>query len=484
VRPWIHCQSTLKSISLKELSAFFSSILIVHWEKRRKRPPFADISPPQGQELASRAGDPPPPSRTRDVSNRQEQLLRGLQRPKQYSDRVWTLINKYRGNTQVRPALLQVAQSLEEHTFNLVLLCTFWDSAKISNGLLAGDSSLSPALPDLLSPLISFYNHPRISPKWHSFISLAEQLLSKSSQKIHYKNSFSALFSEEDQTDNPKIEELQLRLKMTPLTTASNPVKLKWTADASVAKLSETILKDLQVDADKMQEEGEDIDDNPKYQNNIQDPSPEVKVNQLIRFNLIHHRNSDSSIPTLKLFKSFTSALRSLDQFLLILPVNSTKQNLPALSNVTQINSTDQNRMLTYFKPYFNKQQYSLSGYFHVSSSLSLQELMASSSVYEWLEIKRYAIKQSPSNSEEMVQIGALCFSSEYIYREDPKMAITKHPSWSFPTLLEPPIIHLTKGDFQGLENSTKMIFVCSEWLTQVEVRDFFSKLYDGTSKD
>jgi hypothetical protein len=250
---------------------------------------------------------------------------------------------------------------------------------------------------------------------------------------------------------------------MTPLTTASNPVKLKWTADASVAKLSEKILNDLQVGADKMQEEGEDIDDNPKYQNNIQDPSPEVKVNQLIRFNLIHHRNSDSSIPTLKLFKSFTSALRSLDQFLLILPVNSTKQNLPALSNVTQINSTDQNRMLTYFKPYFNKQQYSLSGYFHVSFSLSLQELMASSSVYEWLEINRYAIKQSPSNSEEMVQIGALCFSSEYIYREDPKMAITKHPSWSFPTLLEPPIIHLTKGDFQGLENSTKMIFVCSE---------------------
>ncbi len=109
---------------------------------------------------------------------------------------------------------------------------------------------------------------------------------------------------------------------------------------------------------------------------------------------------------------------------------------------------------------------------------------MASSSVYEWLEINRYAIKQSPSNSEEMVQIGALCFSSEYIYREDPKMAITKHPSWSFPILLEPPIIHLTKGDFQGLENSTKMIFVCSEWLTQVEVRDFFSKLFDETSKD
>lgn len=106
-------------------------------------------------------------------------------------------------------------------------------------------------------------------------------------------------------------------------------------ADASIAKLSETILKDLQVDADKMQEEGEDTEDIPKYQDNIQEPTSEVKVIQLIRFNLIRHHNSDKTIPTLKLFKSFTAALRSADQFFLILLVNSAKQSLPALSNVT-----------------------------------------------------------------------------------------------------------------------------------------------------
>jgi len=240
----------------------------------------------------------------------------------------------------------------------------------------------------------------------------------------------------------------------------------------------------LQVDADKTQEEGEDTEHLPQYQHNPQGPSSEVKVNQHIRFNLIPHRNSDSSIPTLKLFKSFRTALRSADQFLLALPVNSAKQNLPALSNLTQINNTDQNKIFTYFKPYFTKQMYSLSGYFHVSSSMSLQELMASSTIYEWLEINRYTIKQSPSNAEEMVQIGALCFGSEYIYQEDLKMAITQHPEWSFPTLPEPPIIHLTKGDFRGPEKSTKMIFVCAERSKQVEAGDFFSRLYDGTSKN
>jgi len=109
---------------------------------------------------------------------------------------------------------------------------------------------------------------------------------------------------------------------------------------------------------------------------------------------------------------------------------------------------------------------------------------MALSTLYEWLEINQYTIKQSPSNAGEMVQIGALCFSSKDIYQEDLKMAIVQHPLWSFPTLSEPPIIHLTKSDFLGPEKSTNMIFVCSGRSKQVEVGDFFSRLYNGTSKD
>jgi hypothetical protein len=83
-----------------------------------------------------------------------------------------------------------------------------------------------------------------------------------------------------------------------------------------------------------------------------------------------------------------------------------------------------------------------------------------------------------------MVQIGALCFGSELIYREDLKDAFLKNPSWSFPSAPRPPIIHLTKGDFKGPSKSTKMIFVCSEKSRQLEASHFFSTLYDGTPKE
>ncbi len=47
-----------------------------------------------------------------------------------------------------------------------------------------------------------------------------------------------------------------------------------------------------------------------------------------------------------------------------------------------------------------------------------------------------------------MVQLGALCFGSEYIYQEDLKQAIIAHPEWNFPTLETTPVIQLTRGEF------------------------------------
>jgi hypothetical protein len=100
--------------------------------------------------------------------------------------------------------------------------------------------------------------------------------------------------------------------------------------------------------------------------------------------------------------------------------------------------------MLVYFKPYFTKQHYSLSGFSYVSSSKTLQELQESPYLYEWLESNHYSIRAYPSNDKEMAQIGDLCFRSEFIYLEDLKEAIQQDPSLSFPMTRRPPIIHLT----------------------------------------
>lgn len=209
-----------------------------------------------------------------------------------------------------------------------------------------------------------------------------------------------------------------------------------------------------------------------------------LKINQNHRFNLIRSHNSDTSTPTLQLFKMFATALQDSDQFLSLLSVNITKPLLPSLSNKTQIATTDNNKMQIHFKSYFNRQMYSLSGFFHISSSLPLDEIITAPKVYKWLESNHYSIKPSPSNADKMVQIGALCFSSDLIYREDLKLAIQEHPSWVFLTLSQPPIIHLTKGNFKGPIKSTKMMFVCCEKSKQLHAAEFFSNLYDGTAKE
>jgi hypothetical protein len=229
----------------------------------------------------------------------------------------------------------------------------------------------------------------------------------------------------------------------TAVDTPIDHTRIVWEGDSSIAKLSESILQNLAVDQLKQKETGEFTTSSPSYSDPT-DPIP-VKVDQRIRFNIIRHRNSDSSTTTLSLFQSFASTLRDTDHSLSILPIGSSKQDLPALSNKVQIKNVDNNRMLTYFKPYFTRQHYSLSGYMCISSAMTLEELKQSPAIYEWLECNRYSIKPSPSNDEEMVQVGALCFGSEFIYREDLKEAICKPPSWVFPLASRPPVLHLKR---------------------------------------
>jgi hypothetical protein len=119
----------------------------------------------------------------------------------------------------------------------------------------------------------------------------------------------------------------------------------------------------------------------------------------------------------------------------------------------------------------------------NILTDLDFEDLAIAPPIYEWLESNRYTMKECPSQDEEMVQIGAFCFSSEFIYREDLKIALERDPAWNFPNLEKKPVIQLTRGEFRAPKKSCKMIFIHAEKSKQHEVAKVLSNIYDGTSK-
>ena len=139
------------------------------------------------------------------------------------------------------------------------------------------------------------------------------------------------------------------------------------------------------------------------------------------------------------------------------------KQHYLSLANLKQIQSIDDTRLLQFFRLYYQKQQYSLSGYFHVSSTLSFEEICTIPQIEEWLDTYNYSIKLCPSQSEEMMQIGALCYSNIFMYRKDLKAAILAHPLWNPGEDGSQPIFDLYLSDFIAAGKKTNMIFISAE---------------------
>jgi hypothetical protein len=109
---------------------------------------------------------------------------------------------------------------------------------------------------------------------------------------------------------------------------SSTATKSFFVEDLAVSKVSDIVHQ--QMDQDRQQVE-EGITDTPPP------PPPmmrEAPVSQRIRNNLIRHRYARSSdMTTLKLFKSFASALRASDKELTILPFDSNKQQYTSIAS-------------------------------------------------------------------------------------------------------------------------------------------------------
>jgi primase-polymerase (primpol)-like protein len=82
-----------------------------------------------------------------------------------------------------------------------------------------------------------------------------------------------------------------------------------------------------------------------------------------------------------------------------------------------------------------------------------------------------------------MTQIGALCYSNLFMYREDLKAAILAHPSWLPSDPTKPHIFDLFINEFISNGKKSKMIFVSAKQSKTKETADLFKQLYDGSPK-
>jgi hypothetical protein len=260
---------------------------------------------------------------------------------------------------------------------------------------------------------------------------------------------------------------------------SAQPKQTCWVNDTSVATLSSIIRE--QLEKDQTNGSGSKLAYVPTPEDSTQDIHGELCQN--FQFNIIRHRGSIGSSTTLSLFKSFTSALRSSDSSILILPYSANKQHFSPLSTIKQINSLEDNQMLQYYKPFYHRQLYSLSGYFHISSQLSFNDIMSQHRVQEWLDSNQYFIKLCPSQEEEMIPLGALCYSHILMSRDDLKDAIYKHPLWKshFPSIS--PIFDIYLEYFLASNKKEKMLFVSGEKSKAGILSEFFKILYNGNSK-
>jgi len=429
----------------------------------------------------------------------QASLTEKFYNAEQYGKRTWSLLNTHRGNPKIVNTLLYLADTLETHTTNLLDLYNIHVEKQLRPRI---NFSPTDELNLINEPLQNFYRQPilQLRKKHKSSLTIRSQLLSNPTKSLPHTNHSIYYFLQEEQDEPTTMttnessemeEDTPHNHNSTGVATTNQSMggsahtvqkkTVSWITDSTISQLTASCLHNLIEEQTKLHEAGEDLQEATQYK--IPSDGIDVLDRNYIRLSIKRARNSDPTVPTIKAFKSFSTALKSCDKTLAILPVSTSKQNISALTTSAQISSVDNNKLFVYFKSYYPKQKHSLSGYIYISTQLSFEDLMIAQPIYEWLEINRYTIRTCPNTGDEMVQIGALCFSSDYIYRDDLKEAIQTHPSWSFPSMENPPVFQLTRGDFRGPQKSTKMIFIQAERSTQHLVGEFFSKMYDGSSK-
>ena len=336
-----------------------------------------------------------------------------------------------------------------------------------------------PSDPIILS-LIKFYTAPELHIRKNHILPrpLVDQIrASVSPSPPSIWNYFASLYE-------PDSNEFQPKQIMASVSSISNQApsqnsKSFFVEDLAVSEITDIVRN--QMDQDKQAIDTDTTGDMP-VQTATQDPP----VSQRLRVNLIRHRFARSSdMTTLKLFKSFATALRAADKEITILPYDSKKQRYTSIVSSKQVEKLNEHELKLYFQPWHKEQHYSLSGFFHLNSTIPFQELFTEAPIAQWLDTYQYSVKLCPSQTEEMAVIGSLCYGSLWMYREDLKQHIMNHQEWkkANPDPDHPMIFDLIVRQFRGSKRNTQMIFVTGERSKQEEIREVFKLIYDGTPK-
>jgi len=270
---------------------------------------------------------------------------------------------------------------------------------------------------------------------------------------------------------------------------SSRPVvAAKFPEDLGIAAVTSLMTRQRQpseIDEDLRDQQGETIvvDQVPPIATTIVSQElPSLRY----RLNLIRHKNATTTdLSTLQLFKTFAMASKKADKTFVLLPIDSKKQSLPPLTSVKQIDSMTSNNLRLYFSSYHKDQHHSISGFIHILTSFTLEDLVQQLPITEWLQIYQYSIVLCKSQDEEMSLIGALCYGSLFLHRESLLQGIQAHPSWAALNngREKQIVIDLVVRPFRSPNKSAVMIFVRAERSKKDVVQEFFLDLYDGTSK-
>jgi len=395
-----------------------------------------------------------------------------------YGKSIWTKVNKIPVSEAL--PLIDLTFLLEEHIQTLIELCdlkTWYQDTECS---------------EILN-LIKFYQKEELSvhPSKRGD-SLRKTLLDRTTYQAPYetvhRNYYSILSSDEpEESPSSCVPRTYQEQTITTMKTSGMPTQALFPGDLNISEVAPSLCHCQGITA---MEEDEDV--NP-HTNPLPSSPPrmttiatsEVPAPINMRINLIKHKHATvTDLTTLQLFQSFAIAAKKTDPSLMILPIDSTKQNLSSLTSVKQVENLTNNQLRLYFSSWFRDQPHSLSG-FHLNTKLDINTMQNKLPLAEWLATYQYSVALCRSQEEEMSIVGALCYGSLFLHRDSLLQSILDLPEWiKFNHSREKPIIiDLIVKPFKSPGKSLDMIFVRSEQSKKEETTQFFLKLYDGTPK-
>ena len=130
----------------------------------------------------------------------------------------------------------------------------------------------------------------------------------------------------------------------------------------------------------------------------------------------------------LALFQSFVRSIKSADHAAKIQPIRSDVKIYP-FSTTDQINSLEHVGLYNYFKPY-KRTQKTISGDFHISTTLSFEDLKDHPACNTWLMRNGYNALYNACQSADMVKIGFLSRVRGFTFRGDLQNYIMAGTEW------------------------------------------------------